>query len=94
MTENQKGEIQLTEDEFKEILELRDQIRENVELTGRLNIELHFLKKDVASIEEEIAVHLIKSEELNSSERRVTQEIIEKYGEGKLDFSTGVYIRS
>ena len=86
--------IKLPEEEFKAILELRDAIRQNVEMTGRMNIQLHFLKKDIAEMEEELAIHLLKAEELNGEERRVTEEIVSKYGEGQLDFSSGTYIKS
>lgn len=87
-------EIKLQEDEFNEIIELREKIRENVEILGRLNIRKHFLSSDLKILDEEIAIALAQSEELNKDEKRVTDTVIEKYGEGKLDFSTGTYVRN
>jgi hypothetical protein len=87
-------ETKLTESELAEINELRLQIGSNIDTVGNLNIRKYFLEKDVRSLEEEIKSVLKKTEELNSLEKQKINEIVEKYGEGKLDFETGIYYRS
>lgn len=81
----------LTDEELKTISELRNEIFQNVEMLGRLNIRKHFLQKDLGEVEIEIIAHLQKCEELDSKERDLTNSIVEKYGEGNLDFQTGEY---
>lgn len=81
----------LTEEELKTISELRNEIFQNVEMLGRLNIRKHFLQKDLSEVEFEIVANLQKCEELDSKERELTNSIVEKYGEGNLDFQTGEY---
>ena len=87
-------EIKLHEEEFNEIVELRNKIRENVELLGRISIKKHFLEVDLSDLNTEMTLGLKESEDLNVKERELTEKIVQKYGEGKLDFSTGVYIKS
>jgi hypothetical protein len=89
-----ESEIKLPEEEFREIVELRDRIKENVEILGRISIRKHFLEMDLSSLNTEMSLNLKESEDLNTREKEVTEKIVEKYGEGKLDFSTGVYIKS
>ena len=89
-----ESEIKLPEEEFREIVELRDRIKENVEILGRISIRRHFLEMDLSSLNTEMSLNLKESEDLNTREKEVTEKIVEKYGEGKLDFSTGVYIKS
>jgi hypothetical protein len=87
----ENNQIKLTEEELNSINELRNDILGNVEILGRLNIRKHFLQKDLAQIEMELISSLQKSEELDVKEREMTNSIIEKYGEGNLNFQTGEY---
>jgi hypothetical protein len=87
-------EIKLQDDEFNEIVDLRNKIRENVELLGRISIKKHFLEVDLSDLNTEMSLGLKESEDLNVKERELTEKIVQKYGEGKLDFSTGVYTKS
>ncbi len=83
--------IKLTQEELDSINSLRNEILENVEILGRLNIKRHFMQKEMSEVEFDLASHLQKSEELDVKERELTKGIIEKYGEGNLNFSTGEY---
>lgn len=89
----ESNQIRLTDDELKEINDLRLEILDNVESLGRLNIKKHFLQRELSEIEFEIASHLQKSEELDGAERSLTSRVIEKYGEGNLNFQTGEYTK-
>lgn len=81
----------ITQEELTTVNELRNEILNNVENLGRLNIKKHFLQKEIAEVEFELVALLQKSEELDTREREVTSQIIEKYGEGNLNFQTGEY---
>lgn len=83
--------IKLTQEELDSINSLRNEILENVELLGRLNIKRHFMQKEMSEVEFDLSSHLQKSEELDVKERELTKGIIEKYGEGNLNFATGEY---
>ena len=87
----ENNKIKLSEEELASISELRMTILANVETLGRLNIKKHFLQKDLAEVEFELINALQSSEELDSKERELTNSIVEKYGEGNLDFQTGEY---
>lgn len=87
-------EIRISEDELKSIIDLRDQIRENVEIVGRLQIQKHFLANELQSLADQSVEALNKSVELGDLERKLTEEIVGKYGEGQLDFASGVYTRN
>jgi hypothetical protein len=87
----ENNQIKLTEEELNSINDLRNDILTNVEMLGRLNIRKHFLQKDLAQVEMELISSLQKSEELDVKEREMTNSIIEKYGEGNLNFQTGEY---
>ena len=60
--------IKLTQEELDSINSLRNEILENVELLGRLNIKRHFMQKEMSEVEFDLTSHLQKSEELD--ERR------------------------
>jgi hypothetical protein len=87
----ENNKIKLSDEELSSINELRLAILANVETLGRLNIKKHFLQKDLAEVEFELVSALQSSEELDSKERELTNSIVEKYGEGNLDFQTGEY---
>jgi hypothetical protein len=84
-------ESKLTESELAEINELRLTIGENIDIVGNLHIRKYFLEKDMKSLEEEIKKVLQRTEELNALEKQKIDEIIQKYGEGRLDFQTGIF---
>jgi hypothetical protein len=70
---------------------LRVLIRENVDSLGNLSIRKHFLLKEISTVDGEIKASLEKTEELNLMEKTKVNEIVERFGEGKLDFETGIY---
>lgn len=84
-------QIKISEEELNSLLDLRERIRTNVESVGRLNIKRHFTQLELDQVNEDLNQAYSASEELSMEETRVVQEITTKYGEGDLDFSTGVY---
>ena len=83
--------IKISQEELNSLLDLRERIRTNVESIGRLNIKRHFTQLELNQTVEDLNVAYSNSEDLSMEEGRVVQEITAKYGEGDLDFNTGVY---
>lgn len=86
-------QIKITNEELERVNSLRGSIVENVESIGRFNIRKHFLVKELESVDAELFALLQKSEELDQNEKELINEIIEKYGEGQLNFETGDYTK-
>ena len=84
-------QIKVTEEELKSILDLRERIRTNVESIGRLNIRRHFTQLELDQVNSDLNEAYAVSEDLSLEENRVVGEITTKYGEGDLDFESGVY---
>lgn len=84
-------QIKISQEELNSLLDLRERIRTNVESIGRLNIKRHFTQLELNQTVEDLNVAYSNSEDLSMEESRVVQEITAKYGEGDLDFGTGVY---
>jgi len=85
-------QIKISQEELNSLLDLRERIRTNVESIGRLNIKRHFTQLELNQTVEDLDVAYSVSEDLSMEENRVVQEVTAKYGEGDLDFNTGVYI--
>jgi hypothetical protein len=83
--------VKLTTDELDSILSLRNLVRENVEKVGKLNIQRHFLDKEVEFVNEQLGALYQESMQLGEKEKLKIDEIVAKYGEGKLDFASGIY---
>ena len=84
-------QTKISQEELNSLLDLRERIRTNVESIGRLNIKRHFTQLELNQTVEDLDVAYSVSEDLSMEENRVVQEITSKYGEGDLDFNTGVY---
>lgn len=89
----ENNQVKITTEELDRINSLRREILENVEGIGRFNIRKHFLVKELEGIDAELFASLQKSEELDSKEKELIDEIIGKYGEGQLNFETGIYTK-
>lgn len=84
-------QIKISQEELNSILDLRERIRANVESIGRLNIKRHFTQLELNQVNEDLDQAYASSEDLSMEETRVIQEVTSKYGEGDLDFNTGIY---
>jgi hypothetical protein len=83
--------IKISQEELDNILILREKIRANVESIGRLNIKKHFIDLELKSVQEDLSHAYEESENLSMEEQRLVNETVEKYGDGDLDFGTGLY---
>ena len=86
-----KEPIEMPQEELDNILILREKIRANVESIGRLNIKKHFIDLELKSVQEDLSHAYEESENLSMEEQRLVNETVEKYGDGDLDFNTGLY---
>jgi hypothetical protein len=83
--------IKISQEELDNILVLREKIRANVESIGRLNIKKHFIDLELKSVQEDLSHAYEESENLSMEEQRLVNETVAKYGDGDLDFATGLY---
>jgi hypothetical protein len=86
-------QIKLQEDLLMEIQNLKDELTKNVVRIGRINIEVSFHKKDVEILESELVSLYDEAESIQMKESELQQRIINQYGNGKLDFESGVFTK-
>jgi len=89
-----ENNIKLTPEELQSIQTLREQAKENVDKIGRMNIQKFFLEKELEFVQEQLEALYSETMQLNEKEKEKVDEIVSKYGEGKLDFATGLYTKS
>lgn len=83
--------FKLTQEELDSIVSLRNLAKENIEKVGKINIQKHFLEKELEFVGEQLLSLYQETLQLNEQEKSKIDEIVGKYGEGKLDFATGIY---
>jgi hypothetical protein len=83
--------IKLSQEELDSIKNLREKIRANVEKIGRLNIKKHFTETELDLTKLDLVSSYSETEELSREESKVVDAIVAKYGDGDLDFTTGIY---
>jgi hypothetical protein len=83
--------IKLSQEELDSIIQLRNSIRDNTTESGNLNIQKHFMQIELDILNAKLAEVYQKAEQLEAAEKQKIDEVVSKYGEGKLDFATGIY---
>lgn len=83
--------IKLSQEELDSINSLRERIRTNVEKIGRDNIKKHFTESELNLIKMDLEKSYLETEDLSREESKLIDSIVSKYGDGDLDFSTGMY---
>lgn len=83
--------VKLSQEELDSIVSLRNLAKENIEKVGKINIQKHFLEKELEFVGEQLLSLYQETLQLNEQEKSKIDEIVGKYGEGKLDFATGIY---
>jgi hypothetical protein len=86
-------QIKLPEELLLEIQKLRDELTQNVVRIGRLNVEAAFHKKDLQIIESELSSLYDLAEDISARESELQRRVISEYGNGKLDFESGVFTK-
>jgi hypothetical protein len=86
-------QIKLPEELLLEIQKLRDELTQNVVRIGRLNVEAAFHRKDLQIIESELSSLYDLAEDISARESELQRRVISEYGNGKLDFESGVFTK-
>jgi hypothetical protein len=86
-------QIKLPEELLMEIQKLRDELTSNVVRIGRLNVEAAFHRKDLEILESEINSLYDYAEDISLRESDLQKRVTDQYGNGKLDFETGLFTK-
>ncbi len=86
-------QIKLPEELLLEIQKLRDELTQNVVRIGRLNVQLSFYKKDMKMVEDELEFLYQEAERISQREEEVQNSVISQYGQGSLNFETGIFTK-
>jgi conjugal transfer/entry exclusion protein len=88
-----ENQIQLPNELMDELQKLRDELTQNVIKIGRLNVQLSFYKKDTEIIERELQNLYQEAAMISVKEDELQNKVTGEYGNGKLDFETGVFTK-
>jgi hypothetical protein len=84
-------QFKLPEDLLLEIQGLKDELTENVVRIGKLNVQKSFYEKDLKMIDSELNSLYEQAEILSKKEEDLQSKVVSLYGNGKLDFQTGIF---
>jgi hypothetical protein len=79
----------LSEEEIKVLRELNDNFGKTLNSIGDIEIKLNLLKNKQAELENEKNLLLSDYSKLREKESVLSKELLEKYGEGTIDLSSG-----
>lgn len=83
--------FKLPEDLLLEIQGLKDELTENVVRIGKLNVQKAFYEKDLNMINLELDALYGQAEVLSKKEEDLQAKVVSLYGNGNLDFQTGIF---
>lgn len=86
-----ENQIKLPEELLMEIQGLKDELTQNVVRIGRMNVEAAFHRKDLAELEGQLESLYNEAESIQIREAALQEKVVTQYGNGKLDFETGVF---
>jgi hypothetical protein len=79
----------LSEEEIKVLRELNESFGKTLNSIGDIEIKLNLLKNKQAELENEKNLLLSDYSKLREKESVLSKELLEKYGEGTIDLSSG-----
>lgn len=86
-------QIKLPEELLLEIQNLRDELAQNVVKIGRLNVQLHFYRRDLQILEQQMDSLYQEAEEISDRESKLQNKVVAEYGQGKVDFESGIFTK-
>ncbi len=86
--------VKLPEDLVLEVQNLKDELMDNVIKVGRLSVQKSFYEKDLEVINSQLANLHDQAALIYQKEEELQKRVITEYGNGKLDFETGIFTRS
>ena len=87
-------QIKLPEELLLEIQALKDELTENVIRIGRLNVQRSFYEKDLKMLNAELDSLYDRAELISGKEDNLQAKVVNEYGNGKLDFESGVFTKA
>ena len=94
MDNNEIAQCNITEDEQSELLELNSEYQNLVLSLGELQVKEITLKKELKLVKETNIQYKETLAQFKQKEKMFFERLNKKYGEGTLDITTGVYIKS
>lgn len=86
-----ENQTKLPEELLLEIQQLRGELTENVLKIGRLNVQVSFYEKDLEIFRNELNKLYEEAAKISVREDEMQNRVIKEYGDGKLDFESGVF---
>jgi len=81
----------ITEEELKEINELRTKISKTVGESGQIVLQIKLLQEEIKTLESKISEETTTFQKLISEEQELVKRLSEKYGTGSINFETGEF---
>lgn len=79
----------LTSQELTDIKSLNENVNKTVLSIGELDIKIYLIKKQLQELETEKSYLLSDYDKLQQKEKSITDLLLSKYGEGKIDLESG-----
>lgn len=94
--EKQKMEetIKLPEELILEVQTLKDELMDNVIKVGRLSVQKSFYEKDLEIINSQLNNLHDQAALVYQKEEELQKRVISEYGNGKLDFESGIFTKN
>jgi hypothetical protein len=83
--------VKITEDELREINELRSKLSNIVGEVGNSTLQIKMLQEDIKQLELTIAQQTTLFQEQLDAETKLVKRLSEKYGVGSINFETGEF---
>ena len=86
--------LKLPEELVLEVQALKDELMDNVIRVGRLSVQRSFYEKDLEMINSQLSELHDQAALIYQKEEDLQQRVISQYGNGKLDFETGIFTKT
>lgn len=86
--------VKLPEELVLEVQALKDELMDNVIRVGRLSVQKSFYEKDLDMINGQLNELHDQAALIYQKEEDLQQRVISQYGNGKLDFETGIFTKT
>lgn len=86
--------VKLPEELVLEVQTLKDELMDNVIKVGRLSVQKSFYEKDLEMINAQLSDLYDQAAVIYQKEEDLQQRVISQYGNGKLDFETGIFTKT
>ena len=81
----------ISDDDLKEINDLRLKINKSIGEAGQATLQVKLLQEEIAKLEKKISDESVTFQKLIEEEQQLVKRLSEKYGTGSIDFETGEF---